>query len=250
VKLSHRIISNHLTCIVSLKTILSKMSDLRKLEDLPEVIHFTILLYLLSPSYFKSIYSLLLVSKPIHRLCIKHVYQEIFRLSRDKALLDYNTVTHNQLTVRLYYCLFAPKIFLLGGQLEYRRANFFHLFSGKIKRGTGCGLKRSEEFSLAFYRGYLLAISGSDDSAIGQVETYNPYYNTWQSFPPLPAMISATSTSVLNLSSGSSASSSLANSILFVLGGNDRNSASQRSDRIYYLYHDKLSFLPYNRPAV
>lgn len=128
-------------------------------------------------------------------------------------------------SLKSLYILFTPKLFLLGGMVTNRKCHIFHPSCGRFSRGiAGTGLKRADEFDVVNYRGIIVAISGSDDSAVGKVEAYHAESNTWFLWPSLPKALTAISCAVIP------------DGPIVVSGGTDR-ADMKRSQELYFLRH-------------
>ena len=112
---------------------------------------------------------------------------------------------------QIYYILSRPLIVLIGGIQDSRRCDIFNPFTKKFNKCCGLSLKRTDDFDCIVHNGLVFAISSSEYSSIGTVETYNIISNTWQSFCSLPQPI----VSLAAVSHGQN---------LFVLGGFNRKS--------------------------
>jgi hypothetical protein len=192
-----------------------------KLVDLPESLHLYAFQFLIDPSSLLYAYRILTLSRQFSLEIKKFIKQEI---QTKTSLNRYVQYLEHEYTLQLYACTLNSCLFLIGGVPDNRRCDLFHTISGKFKRICSLGLKRSEEFDAIGYRGYVFAISGTEDPAAGSIEVYDIFYNRWHVFPSLPMKIAASSSIVFN-------------DKLYIIGGVDRVS-SARSNRIYELTHD------------
>lgn len=187
--------------------------------DLPDCTTFIIYCYILRFHDLQDIARLSCTCKQLHSLLKTFVAQ--FISHRVGHLIQYN----HQLTVRTIYNLFSPKIFIVGGVVNNRKCLLFEPTKGRFHRGiAGIGLKRTDEFDAICYRGLVVVVSGSDDSAIGKVEAYHMDSNSWHLWPSLPRPLVSVSCAVAP------------NGHIVVSGGIDR-SDSRRSQEILVFKH-------------
>lgn len=187
--------------------------------DLPDSTAFIVCYFVLQLSNLQDLRSLSSTCKQLRILVKDFVAQLILEKARNLVLY------RHVISVRSAFNLFGPKVFLLGGMVNNRKCHLFDPTRGRFYRGiAGIGLKRSDEFDAVCYRGLVVAISGSDDSAIGKVEAYHMDSNTWHLWPPLPKMLTAISCVVVP------------GGHVIVSGGTDRKE-SRRSAEVFILKH-------------
>jgi hypothetical protein len=209
-----------------------------KLIDLPESLLLYLLQYLVIPSSSLSALSLsfpssssfqnavrcMLLSRFYRTLMNKFIKQEIYNKTKYNLILSYQ---EKECTLLLYSCLFSFNIFLIGGSQDMRRCDVFNTKTSKFRKICTLSNKRSEEFDAVCYQGYLLVISGIEESSVGTIEIYDIFSNRWYPFPSLPKKLVAPSSVVYD-------------NRLFIIGGVERTS-SRRSSEIYEL------IIPYDR---
>lgn len=197
-------------------------------NDLPESIYFLIIQYLVSPIHYSDAMAFLFINKLCCMTLQRYLQHEInLALPGDRRL----QLPVQEATLKLYYSILSPKILILGGMQDNRRCDVFHTWSGKFQRVCGLSLKRNDEFTATMFRGYVLVISGSDDSAIATVEKYNTITNKWSLMPPLPRHIVACSVIVFEDN-------------LYVIGGIDRTNGLRSENMFKLTLFD--SYLSYN----
>lgn len=189
-----------------------------KLLDLPESTVFTILSYLFNHIQLQEVANLYYSCKPLQKCLQSYVAQMLFFKLNHR--ISYNV----PITLSTAFAMFCPKIAIIGGLVNNRKCDVFLPHRGSFRRIAGIGLKRVEEFEAVFYRGILVVISGSDDSAVGNVEAYHIESNSWHIWPPLPRKLTAIGCAVMP------------GGAMYVTGGTDRSN-SRRSDEIYFLEH-------------
>jgi hypothetical protein len=208
-----------------------------KLIDLPESLLLYLLQYLVIPSAaftvvsstsssssFQNAFHCMLLSRFFRILINKFIKQEIYNKSKYSLILSYQ---EKECTLLLYSCLFSYNIFLIGGSQDTRRCDVFNTKTSKFRKICTLSNKRSEEFDAICYQGYLLVISGLEESSVGTIEVYDIFSNRWYPFPSLPKKLVAPSSVVYD-------------NRLFIIGGVERTS-SRRSSEIYEL------MIPYER---
>lgn len=192
-----------------------------KFLDLPDSTAFIVCYYILQLHDLRDLVCLSSVCKQLRLLIKDFISQFIFE--KAGSIIQYRNI----LSIKSIFNLFTPKIFLLGGMVNNRKCHLFDPFRGKFHRGiAGIGLKRTDEFDVVCYRGLVVAISGSDDSAIGKVEAYHIESNTWHLWPELPKLLTASSSAVVP------------GGFIVLSGGTDRKD-SRRSSEIFLLTHSQ-----------
>jgi hypothetical protein len=193
-----------------------------RFADVPESLLLQMFQYLIDPNYLRNAYIIVTLSKQFTNLIKTFIRQEIQTKSTVLQHIQYLNIEY---TLHLYACLLNSCLILIGGTQDTRRCDIFNVRSGKFKKICSIGLKRSEEFDAVCYRGYLFAISGTEEASVGSVEIYDLFTNGWNAFLPLPMKLAASASIVYN-------------NRLFIIGGVDRTTAS-RSMLVYELLHDE-----------
>jgi len=191
------------------------------ITDLPENTLSLILSYVISPMLLLEGYCLLAVSKAMKASIQNFLSQEVSTYYFEKYRQSFFFRDISQFTLRMYYYLLGPKILLVGGIQENRKCEMFNIWSSKMCKVCSLSLKRTEDFDLINYHGFILVVSGSDDSAVSKTEIYNIFTNRWYNFVSLPLGLSAISTIIYN-------------DELYVVGGVERQT-SRRSTNIFKL---------------
>jgi hypothetical protein len=196
------------------------------LQNLPQAFLFIILDYL---ALYLNRYDLLIVSEVNKsfneslKILLRHKID--LMLAKNRFLNRYMEET--KFYVLFFYSKLVSSLFLLGGNQDYRKCDKLNFCKGKFNKVCGLSLKRNDDFDAIFFSGLIFVMSGSDDSALGMIETYNIYTDTWNLFPPLNESIASMACCVQDKK-------------LLVIGGCVTQS-SQRSRKIYVLEEECVS---------
>ena len=105
----------------------------------------------------------------------------------------------------LLYRLTAKRIILIGGgsmeegDASYKRADHLDIASGEWKSCSSMNKKRGTFKTEAVAVGnFAVAVSGDDESAVGTLEAYSPFSDTWVELPTLPEQLMLVAAAAIN----------------------------------------------------
>ena len=105
----------------------------------------------------------------------------------------------------LLYRLTAKRIILIGGgsmdegEASYKRADHLDIASGEWKSCSSMMQKRGTFKTEAVAVGnFAVAVSGDDESAVGTLEAYSPFTDTWVELPTLPDQLMLVAAAAIN----------------------------------------------------
>lgn len=96
---------------------------------------------------------------------------------------------YSDIPIHSLFVLSIPRMFLIGGQEDYRRVDIFNFNTNEFKKACSTGIKRVQQFDCLFHQGRIFVLSGCADTSLGSVEYYDNVMNTWKVATTMPIMI-------------------------------------------------------------